>query len=171
MKVITAYPVYVNQKKVSDTWSNAPGPVGPVVDPYPVLPTFPAVTPLSPAAAALSPLTPLPNPTALQIADAKKKGFDWDKAKGMWQKAESLGITGSLLGLLGVVPPPTTPVLPLADGSLPPVSTLPITAQVPPETEEQKKKRKQKTIIIVSIVGVVVIGTIIFFITRPKNKN
>ena len=170
MKVITAYPVYVNQKKVSDSWSNAPGAVGPVVDPYPLLPTFPAVA-ATPAVTPLSPLTPLPDPTAAQIADAKKKGFDWDKAKGMWQKAESLGITGSLLGLLGVVPPPTTPVAPLANGALPPVSTMPITAQVPAETDEEKKKRKQKTMIIVSIIGVAVVGTIIFLLTRPKNKN
>ena len=113
----------------------------------------------------------MPDPSAAQIADAKKKGFDWDKAKGMWQKAESLGITGSLLGLLGVVPPPTTPVAPLANGALPPVSTMPITAQVPAETDEEKKKRKQKTMIIVSIIGVAVVGTIIFLLTRPKNKN
>jgi hypothetical protein len=54
-------------------------------------------------------IIPAVNPTPTQIAEAKKKGFDWDKARGVFIKAQELGIVDALLNKLGITPRTTTP--------------------------------------------------------------
>lgn len=53
---------------------------------------------------------PAVNPSPKQIADAKKKGFNWDKARGVFVKAQELGIVDALLNRVGITP--RTPDMP-----------------------------------------------------------
>jgi hypothetical protein len=99
--------------------------------------------------------TTAPTPTATQQAEAKKKGFNWDKAKGVWVKAGELGITDKLLGLFGITPKP--------DSSMPDVSTG-VTDVAPTE----KKGMSKTTKLLIAGAGVLVVGLIIFAATRPK---
>lgn len=94
-------------------------------------------------------------PTATQQAEAKKKGFNWDKAKGVWVKAGELGITDKLLGLFGIAPKP--------DSTLPDVSTG--GTEVAP-TEKKGMSKTTKLVIVGG--GILVLGLIIFAATRPK---
>lgn len=71
MKVLTAYPVVINKKRVSppDYYLNSNG----------AKPT---------------------QPTPQQIEEQKKKGLTWDKVKGTWVKAKESGLLDSIISFI-----------------------------------------------------------------------
>jgi hypothetical protein len=106
----------------------------------------------------LAPPTVIPgvNPTPTQIAEAKKKGFNWDKARGAFIKAQELGIIDALLGKLGITPRTTT--------ELPEVGTE--TGMPLPDGEKKGMNTTTKVLIGVGLIAV--IGVILYSTKKSK---
>jgi peptidoglycan hydrolase-like protein with peptidoglycan-binding domain len=100
---------------------------------------------------------PAVNPTPTQIAEAKKKGFNWDKARGAFVKAQELGIIDALLGKLGITPRTTT--------ELPEVGTE--TGMPLPDAEKKGMNTTTKVLIGVGLIAV--IGVILYSL-KSKSK-
>jgi hypothetical protein len=100
---------------------------------------------------------PAVNPSPTQIAEAKKKGFNWDKARGVFVKAQELGIIDALLGKLGITPRTTT--------ELPEVGTE--TGMPLPDGE---KKGMNNTTKILIGVGVIAVIGVILYSAKSKSK-
>jgi hypothetical protein len=107
----------------------------------------------------LAPPTVIPavNPSPTQIEEAKKKGFNWDKARGVFIKAQELGIVDALLGKLGITP--RTP------NELPEVGAD--TGLLPPDAPSQGMSTTTKVLIGVGIVGVL---GLILYSAKSKSK-
>ena len=152
MNIITAYPVYKNGKLISNNftantmnYSSANGPVffGPGGPPPP---------------AQSKPLPglgggPLPGatPSAGAISNAQKAGMVWDKARGIFVKAKELGLVDGFLNRLGV----------RRDRGQTPITTT----QEPPQT---KQPMSNTTKILLGVGGLVVVGLLVYAVTRPK---
>jgi hypothetical protein len=102
-------------------------------------------------------IIPAVNPTPTQIAEAKKKGFNWDKARGVFVKAQELGIVDALLGRLGITPRTTT--------EFPEVGTE--TGMPLPDGE---KKGMNNTTKILIGVGVIAVIGVILYSAKSKSK-
>jgi hypothetical protein len=100
---------------------------------------------------------PAVNPSPTQIAEAKKKGFNWDKARGVFVKAQELGIIDALLGKLGITPKTTT--------EFPEVGTE--TGMPLPDGEKKGMNTTTKVLIGVGVIAV--IGVILYSV-KSKGK-
>ena len=104
-------------------------------------------------------IIPAVNPTPNQIADAKKKGFNWDKAKGVFIKAQELGIVDALLNKLGITP--------RTDNQFPEVGTE--TGMPLPDSEKQGMSTTTKVLIGVGVLAVV--GVIAYSVSSSKKAK
>jgi hypothetical protein len=100
---------------------------------------------------------PAVNPSPKQIADAKKKGFNWDKARGVFVKAQELGVLDALLGRLGITPRTTT--------ELPEVGT----EMGMPLPDGQKQGMNNTTKVLIGVGVIAVIGVILYSV-KSKSK-
>ena len=134
MNVITKYPIYINGKSASNNdnqWSSLPG--DPTPSPYDV-----------------------PNaPTAEVIAEAAKKGINWDKVKGWVKQGQQIGQQTGLWDFLKNK---------LGTGKKP-NANVPITTAPPMPIE---KKGMSTTTMLMIGGGVVAIGLIAYLVTRKK---
>ena len=110
-------------------------------------PVIPSVVPLV--------VPPGATPTVTQVAEAKKKGFTWDALAGGFVKAKESGLLDTVLGLFG------------KGSATPPVSTA---APYIPVTTPVEEKPKMSTGVKIALIGggVLVVGVLIFALTRKK---
>jgi hypothetical protein len=95
------------------------------------------------------------DPTPTQVEEQKKKGVFWDKAKGVWVRAKDSGMLDRLANYFGLntgVAPETNPV---------------VDTNTPPIDDKPKMSKGLKIGLIVG--GVVLLGVIVYAVTRPKN--
>lgn len=108
-------------------------------------------------------------PTTTNIEKMKKKGFNWDKAKGgwtkiqgFWGKAEETGILGKVGDYFGL----NLGNKPQTDGGAPIDTTEPI-AETPAEDKGMSKGMK----IGLAVGGAVILIAVIYMATRPKGTT
>lgn len=95
-------------------------------------------------------------PTSQKKDEMKKKGFNWDKAKGTWTKAKDSGLIDNLLGLFGKDKP--TEQAP-QEGGGPSVT--------PPPTDDKKGMSKGMKIGL-AVGGALLLGTVLYFAFHKK---
>lgn len=100
-------------------------------------------------------IPPGATPTVTQVAEAKKKGFTWDALAGGFVKTKESGLLDTVLGLFG------------KGSATPPVSTAAPYISVTTPVEE---KPKMSTGVKIALIGggVLVVGVLIFALTRKK---
>ena len=98
---------------------------------------------------------PAVNPSPKTIEEAKKKGFNWDKARGVFVKAQELGIIDALLNKIGITP--KTPDMPQVgtEGEFIP-------------TGETSKPMSTTTKVLIGVGALAIIGSIIYFSKKSK---
>jgi len=122
MKIQTAYPIIINKKRVNPR------------DYYLNANDTPATT-----------------PTQALVDENKKKGLTWDKAKGIWVKANESGLVDSVLDIFGLSKKDTTP---------PPVEVT---------TTTKKEEGMSKTTKIIIVVGALaLVSGIVYYATKDK---
>jgi hypothetical protein len=105
-------------------------------------------------------IIPAVNPTPTQIAEAKKKGFDWDKARGVFIKAQELGIVDALLNKLGITPRTTTPPVGV-DTTFDPSGS----------PSEESKGMGTTTKVLIGVGVLAVVGVILYSVSSGKKAK
>lgn len=108
-------------------------------------------------------------PTTSNIEKMKKKGFNWDKAKGVWTKAQGFWGKAEETGILGKVGDYFGLNLgnkPQTDGGASIDTTEPI-AETPAEEKGMSKGMK----IGLAVGGAVILIAVIYMATRPKGTT
>ena len=115
-----------------------------------------------------------PEVSATDPKGNKKAGMVWDKAKGIWAKADEYGITDKVLGFFGITKPGQTQTQPTNEiGTVGNVDTTdPNAGKKPLTPEEIAAAKKKKTIIIISVVaGVLILATVVILVMKSKAKK
>ena len=107
---------------------------------------------------------PNTNPTANQVAEAKRKGLFWDKVKGGWVYAKESGILDWVGNLFGLQPPPA--FQPTNTGGGTGGGTGGDGGKVVTDDDNKKLTKTQKTLLYVG--GALVLGFVIYTIAKPK---
>lgn len=94
-------------------------------------------------------------PSSTQVEEQKQKGVFWDKAKGVWVRAKDSGMLDNLANYFGLnTGAPTNPT---------------VDTNTPPIDDKPKMSKGLKIGLIVG--GVILLGVIVYAVTRPKGKK
>ena len=142
MKVTTAYPVYIDGKRISENndWISD--------EDFSYLPDTPAGA-------------TTPTPTAAEQATAATKGLQWDKVKGWIQKGAEVGKSTGIFDWVGNQ---------LGIGKKKKTEPAPAPAPVSTKPPKAEGGMSTKTMLLIGG-GVLAVGALVYFATRGNNKT